>query len=237
MCIMEVKNMEKRKIVCLLSGGIDSSTLVAFYDTLGFDVYAITVYYGQRHFKELQSAKAIANYYNIHHTIINISDVRELISKSALTGDIEVPEGHYTDESQKQTVVPNRNMILLSIAAGYAITLDAPYIAYAAHYSDYAIYPDCRPEFLKPLQDALYNGNYDEVKILTPFLYLTKGEIVRLGLKLGVPYELTWSCYKGGEKACGKCGTCQERIEAFKFAGAKDPIEYEIEIDWGDIGE
>jgi 7-cyano-7-deazaguanine synthase len=143
---------------------------------------------------------------------------------------VPVPEGHYEEESMKQTVVPNRNMILLALAGAWAISTKSDAIAYAAHSGDHAIYPDCRPEFTEAMSDALRLCDWHEVKLMRPFLYptpMSKADIVKLGTSLGVPFELTWSCYKGGEKHCGKCGTCVERVEAFQLAGVEDPTEYE----------
>ncbi len=222
--------MESRKVLCLLSGGIDSSTLIGYYKSTGFEVESISADYGQKHSKEIDSAKKIANFYGINHDVIDLHTLGRLISASALTGSSNVPEDHYTHENQKQTVVPNRNMILLSIAAGIAITRKIPFVATAVHANDFAIYPDCRPSFIHALQATLLAGNYDEVNVLTPFINITKGEIVSLGhnLKIPVPYEYTWSCYNGREMACGKCGTCQERLEAFRFAKHVDPIRYEL---------
>ena len=150
---------------------------------------------------------------------------------SALTSKtIEVPEGHYADESMKATVVPNRNMILLAIAAGYAQGIGAKYVAYAPHMGDHPVYPDCRPEFIQSAGNTISLGtgwDNDGVVLITPFSALTKADIVTIGSKLHIPYELTWSCYSGGKIHCGKCGTCVERKEAFDLAGIDDPTEYE----------
>jgi 7-cyano-7-deazaguanine synthase len=148
------------------------------------------------------------------------------ILPSTLTGEGEIPEGHYAAEVMKQTVVPNRNMILLAIAAGYAEGLGAGFVAYAAHAGDHYIYPDCRPEFVEAVRSAIQLATETRVQLLTPFLYWYKKDIVSWGKELGVPWKLTWSCYKGGEKHCGKCGTCIERKEAFILAGVDDPTEY-----------
>lgn len=215
----------KPKVVMLLSGGIDSATL-AYVLRHNWDVYALTVDYGQRHAREIQAANDIATTASIHWELLDLGVLQKFL-KSALTGIGPIPEGHYTAENQKLTIVPNRNAILLNIAAGYAISIGANAIAYAAHRNDQTTYPDCRPDFVYALQEALRYGTDTDMVVTAPFIDKTKAEIVRLGLAMNVPYILTWSCYNGREKACGKCGTCVERLEAFRLNGAKDPIEYE----------
>ncbi|MEM0089416.1 MAG: 7-cyano-7-deazaguanine synthase QueC [Archaeoglobaceae archaeon] len=217
------------KAVLILSGGIDSSTLLYYLLHQRYKVYALTFVYGQRHAKEVEFAKKIANEAKkvgfVDHKIVDISAIRELISKGAITGSEDVPDGHYSEETQRSTIVPNRNMILLSIAVGYAVKLGAREVHYAAHKSDYSVYPDCRKEFVKALDTAIYLANiWEPVELKAPFVEMTKAEIVSLGLKLGVPYELTWSCYVGGERPCLKCGTCIERTEAFLLNNTKDPL-------------
>ena len=218
-----------KKGVLILSGGIDSSTLLFYLLNEGYRVHALTFNYGQRHVKEIEYAVKIAEYAKkfgeVEHKVIDITSIHELISTGALTGSSEVPKGFYTDESQKITIVPNRNMILLSIAVGYAVKIRAKEVFYAAHRSDYAIYPDCRKEFVKALDTAVYLANiWTPVEIKAPFIDMTKSEIVALGLKLGVPYHLTWSCYEGKERPCLSCGTCLERTEAFLMNNTKDPL-------------
>jgi len=222
----------KPKIVILLSGGLDSSTLAYYLVENGWEVYALTILYGQRHSKELQSAQAIAKKLAIPLAVADISSVGLLLSKNALTGIVNVPDSHYTDETQRLTFVPSRNSIFLSIASAYALTLNTNYIAYAAHLNDQTIYPDCQVEYIRKMQDALTAGNYNPIVIIHPFTDKTKAGIVRIGLQLKVPFELTWSCYEGKDEACGKCGTCQERIEAFKQNNLVDPIKYAIPISW-----
>ncbi len=216
------------KSVLILSGGIDSSTLLYHLLYEGYEVHALTFFYGQRHAREVDCAKKIAEKASkigfVDHKIVDISSIHELISKGAITGEEKVPEGYYTEETQKITVVPNRNMILLSIAVGYAVKIGAREVHYAAHKSDF-IYPDCRKEFVKALDIAIYLGNiWEQVELKAPFVEMTKAEIVKLGLRLGVPYELTWSCYLGKERPCLRCGTCVERTEAFLLNNAKDPL-------------
>lgn len=127
----------------------------------------------------------------------------------------------------KRTVVPFRNGIMLSIAAGFAESIGAECIVLGNHFGDHAVYPDCRQDFVEPMAQAIENGTYAKIKLVAPFTKVTKADIAKLGFNLKVPYEMTWSCYKGGEKHCGKCGTCVERIEAFQLAGVADPTEYE----------
>lgn len=138
-----------------------------------------------------------------------------------------MPEGHYEADNMKSTVVPNRNMILLSLAVGYAVSLEANQVYYGAHSGDHAIYPDCRPEFVNKMNDVCQIANYEAVEIVTPYLKNSKIEILTDGLKMGLDYSDTWTCYNGREKACGQCGACQERLEAFKLNNATDPIAYE----------
>lgn len=218
-----------RKAVVVLSGGMDSVTALYVAKAENEEVYAISFDYGQKHKKELLYAKEVCKRLNIEHKIVDLTNITALISNSALTGTIEVPEGHYEQENMKLTVVPNRNMIMASIAIGYAVNIKAERVYLGVHAGDHVIYPDCRPQFIKALDLCGYlaNEGFGKIEIKAPFIYMTKAEIVKLGNTLEVPYELTWSCYKGGEKHCGRCGTCIERIEAFKLAEIGDPIEYE----------
>ena len=215
------------KVVVIYSGGMDSYTVLNHALNQGFDVYALTFNYGQRHVKEVEYAKLACSDLGVHHKIVDISAINSIIAGSSLTDDIDVPEGHYESENMKQTVVPNRNMILLSLAVGYAVSLEATKVFYGAHSGDHAIYPDCRPEFVKKMQDVCAIANYDAVDIVVPYLNNDKIEILTDGLNMGLDYSKTWTCYNGREKACGKCGACQERLEAFEKNNATDPLEYE----------
>lgn len=215
-----------KKTVVLLSGGLDSVTL-AFCLRQDRKILPISFNYGQRHSRELTSSQGFAQLLNVPWKLVDLTDVTQLMRGSSQTdASIEVPEGHYAHESMKLTVVPNRNMIMLAVAGAYAVSEGADSIAFAAHAGDHAIYPDCRPDFVNAMQVAFHLANYHPVLLEAPFLNKTKGDIVKLGTLLDVPYELTWSCYKGADKHCGKCGTCVERIEAFQQAGVKDPTNY-----------
>ena len=213
------------KCVALLSGGMDSTTLVYYMKDLGLEVYPLVIYYGQKHDKEIEMAYKTCEKLGLRYQLID-SDLC-LIAPSSLTREgLEVPEGHYEDESMKQTVVPNRNMVFLSYATAYAIGIGADQVAYAAHSGDHAIYPDCRPEFIDAMSHAIKLCDYGDIYLNCPFMHLDKSDILEIGLKLGVDYSLTWSCYKGLVEACGKCGTCVERLEAFRKVGKDDPISY-----------
>jgi 7-cyano-7-deazaguanine synthase len=215
------------KVVVIYSGGMDSYTVLNKAVKQGYEVYALTFNYGQRHVKEVEYAKQVCSELNIEHKIVDISAINSIIAGSSLTDDVDVPEGHYEAESMKQTVVPNRNMILLSMAVGYAVSLDANKVFYGAHSGDHAIYPDCRPEFVQKMQDVCAIANYEPVSIEVPFLNNDKIEILADGIAMGLDYSKTWTCYNGREKACGKCGACQERLEAFEKNNAQDPLSYE----------
>lgn len=212
------------KTVIILSGGMDSTTLLYKLIAEGKEVKAISFNYGQRHSRELEQAKATCEKLTIEHKIVDLSFLKELISNSALTGNIEVPEGHYEAENMKLTVVPNRNMIMASIAIGWAVNLDYDEVALGVHAGDHAIYPDCRPLFIGLLQDIAKIANFKSINVYTPFLNVDKGDIAILGKELGVDYSLTHTCYKGGEVPCGVCGACQERKEAFEKAQVVDPL-------------
>ncbi|MFD2095591.1 7-cyano-7-deazaguanine synthase QueC [Corallincola platygyrae] len=215
------------KVVVIYSGGMDSFTVLNKAVKEGNEVYALSFDYGQRHVKELEVAAAVCKELNVPHKVVDISAINSLIGGSSLTDDIEVPEGHYEEESMKSTVVPNRNMILLSLAVGYAVSLKAGKVFYGAHSGDHAIYPDCRPEFVLKMNEVAKIANYEEVEIFSPYLNESKIDILTDGLKMSLDYSKTWTCYNGREKACGKCGACVERLEAFEKNNAVDPLPYE----------
>ncbi len=225
------------KAVVIVSGGMDSSTLLYYVvKVLKRKVVAtLSFYYGQTHAKELDSAMMIANSISVPNIKVDLSPIMRDFT-SALTGKADIPEGHYAQDNMKQTVVPNRNSIMLSIAVGYAISKDAGEVYFGPHAGDHAIYPDCRKEFVDAFKAAELIGNeWTPVIVRAPFLDMTKGDIVKMGLKLRVPYVKTWTCYKGGDIACGKCGTCVERLEAFAKAGRTDPIRYADRVYWKQV--
>jgi len=219
--------MSKPKAVVIYSGGMDSFTLLNRVIKDGYDVYALTFNYGQKHVKEVEVASTVCQQLNVPHKILDISPINQLMQSSSLVGDIDVPEGHYQADNMKSTMVPNRNMILLSLAIGYAVDIKASKVYYGAHAGDHAIYPDCRPEFVHAMNDVAQIANYEPITIETPYLNSSKGEILKDGLSMNLTYENTWTCYNGREKACGKCGACVERLEAFADNNATDPVEYE----------
>ncbi len=215
--------------IVLLSGGMDSTVLVAHLLSIGYTVDAIAVDYLQRHRRELAAAQQVATHYGIKFDVVDLTGVGQLLTGSALTdARIPVPEGHYADESMRTTVVPNRNAILIMVAAGVAVARHAQYVATAVHAGDHPIYPDCRPEFITAAAQAIQTGTagYGDVHLIAPFVNSTKTQIADLGSKLAVPFGLTWSCYQGQDLHCGRCGTCTERREAFRDSGWEDPTGY-----------
>ena len=212
----------------ILSGGLDSTVLVYHLLNQGHNVVAMSVNYGQRHMKEIQFAAITCQKLGIRHEIADLSRITHLIGGSSQTSnDVAVPHGHYAAENMKLTVVPNRNMIMLSVALGFAIKEKMDFIAYGAHGGDHAIYPDCRPEFADHIDALGKLADWHPVEFLRPFINMSKADIVKLGASLNVPWEDTWSCYEGGDTHCGKCGTCVERKEAFELAGVVDPTVYQ----------
>ena len=222
-----------KKAVVLLSGGVDSATTLAMAKQKGYELYALTFDYGQRHRKEVESAKRIAEKLGVkEHKIIELN--MNQIGGSALTDEsIGVPRDRNFDRDEiPATYVPARNMIIMSFAVAWAEVLDADAVYIGANTVDYSGYPDCRPEFFDSFRKTATLGTKRGAEgrgfeISHPLINLSKSEIIKKGLELNVPFELTWSCYFGGEKACGKCDSCRLRLKGFRDAGAKDPIEYE----------
>lgn len=204
--------------VIVLSGGMDSVTLLHDYvDSISL---AVTFDYGSRHnAREIECARKNCEILGVEHLVIPLDFIGKYFKSSLLIGGEEIPEGHYSDENMKSTVVPFRNGIMLSIAAGLAESRGLKNVMLANHSGDHAIYPDCRPGFIDAMSLAIEHGTYDGVKIVAPYTGISKSDIARIGKKIGVDYRLTYSCYKGGEKHCGKCGTCVERMEALRDAG------------------
>ncbi|MDT0593925.1 7-cyano-7-deazaguanine synthase QueC [Glaciecola petra] len=222
-----VNTQSQKKVVIIYSGGMDSYTVLHLALKQGYEVFALSFNYGQRHSKELDFAKNVAKKHNFAHKIVDISSINQLIGGSSLTDDIAVPEGHYEERSMQQTVVPNRNMILLSLATGYAVSIGAEAVYFGAHSGDHAIYPDCRTEFVQAMNEVCKIANYEAIEVRAPFLKVSKIEILKQGLAMKLDYADTWTCYNGRDKACGKCGACQERLEAFSANNASDPLDYE----------
>ena len=227
----EIKKNNKKAIV-LLSGGLDSTTTLAYALDRRYDVIALSFDYGQRHKKELENGRKIAEYYNIDRKVFKI-DLTQ-IGGSALTDDnIQVPKRELEEIVDiPSTFVPSRNMIFLSIASSYAYVNDIDNIFIGVNAIDYSGYPDCRPEFIKSMQDSINKALLKNIKIHAPLIDLSKKEIVELGMELKAPLHLTHSCYEGREKACGMCDSCQLRLKGFMEAGIPDPVEYEKYPNW-----
>jgi 7-cyano-7-deazaguanine synthase len=215
------------KGLIVLSGGMDSATAIPEARANGIQIdHAVHFQYGSKHNeREISVAWALSSFYRINLDVIPLPFIGQLFKSDLLKSGGEIPEGHYEDESMKRTVVPFRNGIMLSIAAGLAESYGLDAVILGNHKGDHAIYPDCREEFTIPMADAIRKGTYAGIQLVTPFRLDTKKDIVQRGMVLGVPYEMTWSCYKGGGLHCGKCGTCVERKEAFE--GLVDPTIYE----------
>ena len=211
--------------VIIVSGGMDSTTLL--YDRRDEIALAISFDYGSNHnAREIAYAEMHCKRLGIEHITIPLDFMHKYFRSSLLEGADAIPEGHYADENMKSTVVPFRNGIMLAVAAGVAESRNLTKLLIANHGGDHTIYPDCRPEFISAMDSATNAGTYVGVRVVAPYTNITKGDIARIGKKLGIDYAETWSCYKGGEKHCGKCGTCVERKEALAYAGIEDMTEY-----------
>lgn len=225
--------------IAVVSGGMDSVTLAYKLKREGHDLHLVSFNYGQRHKKEIEFARICARDLGTVHRIVNLP-ITEHLRGSALTDErVQVPEGHYAADNMSQTVVPNRNAIMLSIAYGIAVANQADFVAAAFHSGDHFIYPDCRPEFTKAFSEMqkLATEGYGKphLELVTPFINSSKADIASIGSKLGVPWRQTWSCYQGGGVHCGRCGTCVERIEAFHLAEVDDPTYYEDSTYWQSV--
>lgn len=216
-----------KKVVMGLSGGLDSAALCAYYLDREFEVFPLIFYYGSKHnLMENMAAHQLCKHWGLTREVVDLSFIGNLFRSNLLVGQGEIPEGHYLEENMRQTVVPARNMIFLSILAGYAESLGADRIALGVHAGDHFIYPDCRPEFLTPMGLAIEAATDGKVVLETPFSHIDKTEILRRAVALKVPLEMTRTCYKASTLACGKCGSCNERLEAFQKLGLEDPLEY-----------
>ena len=212
--------------VLIYSGGVDSTTML--YEFRDRIAVALSFHYGSNHNdKELAFARLHCERLGIKHIVISLDFIGKMFHSSLLEGADKIPEGNYDDENMRSTVVPFRNGIMLSVAAGLAESEGLRYVMMANHAGDHAIYPDCRPGFVKAMSEAIQNGTYEGIEIDAPYTGLTKADIARRGKNLGINYAETWSCYKGGEHHCGKCGTCQERKQAFREAGIDDKTIYD----------
>ncbi|MCZ7469244.1 7-cyano-7-deazaguanine synthase QueC [Agrobacterium sp. O3.4] len=222
------------KTIVICSGGLDSVSL-AHKIAAEHELLALVSFdYGQRHRKELDFAADCAKRLGVPHHVIDIRPIGAHLTGSALTDDIDVPDGHYAEETMRSTVVPNRNAIMLTIAFGLAAAQQADAVAIAVHGGDHFIYPDCRPGFIdsfNAMQAHALEG-YADVTLFAPYVTVSKAAIVTDAVKYGTPFGETWSCYKGGLRHCGRCGTCVERREAFHLAGVTDPTDYEDPDFW-----
>lgn len=222
-----------KKVVMGLSGGMDSATLLGYYLEQGCEVHCCTFYYASKHNKyENKAALDLINHYtnlghSVHSYFFNVEEAFKGFTSNLLLTGGEIPEGHYEEESMRQTVVPGRNLIFASIMSGLAESIGAEVVALGVHKGDHHIYPDCRAEFIFSLLNTIQYSSDGKVSVEAPFILLDKTEIVTFGLSINTPYELTRTCYKDQKLSCGKCGSCQERLEAFSLNGINDPIQYE----------
>lgn len=212
--------------ILILSGGMDSVTMLyEFKDTIAM---AVSFNYGSNHNqREIPFAQLHCHRLGIPHIVIDLDFMQKYFQSSLLSGAESIPEGHYADVNMKSTVVPFRNGIMLSIATGLAESNGLKTVMMANHGGDHTIYPDCRPEFVSAFDAAAHAGTYNNVNLIAPYTNITKADIAAKGKSLGIDYAETWSCYKGGENHCGKCGTCVERKEAMQMAGIIDTTIYE----------
>jgi 7-cyano-7-deazaguanine synthase len=218
-----------RQAVVIFSGGLDSTTLLYHLRSEGWAVRALSADYGQRHgTKELAAARGICHHLEIDHRVVDLTALAGFFGQSSLVDpSTALPEGRYESATMKLTTVPNRNMILLSIGIAWAVSVGCQAVAFGAHAGEYTPYPDCQPAFAEAMDRAAGLCDWQSVSVLAPFVTWSKADIVRRGVELGVPFEHTWSCYAGGERHCGRCGTCLDRRDGFAKAGLVDPAVYQ----------
>jgi 7-cyano-7-deazaguanine synthase len=223
-------------VIAIVSGGMDSVVLAHDLAAQGHTLHLLSFDYGQRHRKELGYAAECAARLGVRHDVVHLAGLARLLTGSSLTDrGVPVPEGHYAAPTMAATVVPNRNALMLAAAYAVAVAERAEHVATAVHAGDHAVYPDCRPEFIRAFdrmeRAAVAGFGHPELSLLAPYIHASKADIAALGARLGVPFDRTWSCYQGGAIHCGKCGTCVERREAFDLAGLADPTAYEAGAD------
>ena len=216
--------LHQRKTVVVFSGGLDSTTLIYHLRSEGHLIRALSVNYGQRHSRELEAARHIAKSLGIEHRIVDLAGLASLFGNNALTDHtVAMPHGEYSSKTIPVTTVPNRNMILLALATGWALATQCDSVAFGAHAGEYTPYPDCQPQFAAAMNAATHVCDDTPIEVLSPFVRWSKGDIVRRGTELGVPFQLTWSCYEGKDAPCGQCSTCLDRQNAFASNNLKDP--------------
>ncbi|WP_027350710.1 7-cyano-7-deazaguanine synthase QueC [Halotalea alkalilenta] len=216
-----------RRAVVIYSGGMDSFTVLHRAIDEGFEVHALSFDYGQRHRRELEVAARVCRRLGIDHRVVDLRAIHGLIDASSLTDASKpLPKAAYAGDNMRSTVVPNRNMILLALAIGHAVNIEAPVCFYGAHGGDHAIYPDCRPEFVDKINAVAAIANYQPVEVVAPYLHADKASILADGLAMGLDYADTWTCYLGAALACGECGSCRERLAAFAAHRLEDPLDY-----------
>ena len=217
-----------KKVILGLSGGMDSATLCSYYLHIGYEVLPISFFYGSKHNKYEQAmAELFAKHYELEIHKIRLDFIEQLFKSNLLLSQGQIPEGHYEDKTMSLTVVPARNIIFISIMAGYAWSIGADIVAIGVHAGDHAIYEDCRSGFIAAMNASIISGTGDRVHVEAPFQYMNKTEILKLGLEINTPYHLTRTCYKDQELSCGKCGSCRERLESFANLKIQDLIKYE----------
>ena len=224
------------KTIVICSGGLDSVSLAHMVAANRKLTGLVSFDYGQRHRKELDYAALCAKRLDVPHDIIDMRGIGAALTGSALTDDVDVPDGHYAEDTMRVTVVPNRNAIMLTVAYGIAAARGDQAVATAVHGGDHFIYPDCRPDFTQAFEFMQYMAldGYADVSLYTPFVHRSKADIVTEGQRHNTPFAETWSCYKGGVHHCGRCGTCVERREAFDLAGVADPTHYDDPDFWAE---